>query len=129
MEPISITITGTSLADLAGKVINLGREMYVQQQMAQPQAPAVPAQPIAAQPIAPVAPVAPVASAQPQAPTVEPKYTLSDLQLAIAPLMDAGKQQELLQTLSAFGVQALTMLPEARYGEFATAIRQLGAKI
>lgn len=64
---------------------------------------------------------APVASA--------PTYAMEDLARAASQLMDAGKQQDLLGLLSHFGVQALTQLPPERYGEFATALRQMGAKL
>ena len=43
--------------------------------------------------------------------------------------MDGGKQQEVLALLAKFGVQALTMLPQEQYGNFATELRILGAKI
>lgn len=58
-----------------------------------------------------------------------PTYTLDQLQLACAPLMDAGRQLDLIALLNSFGVQAMTQLPKVKYGEFATALRQLGAKI
>ncbi len=67
---------------------------------------------------APTAPVAP-----------PPTYTIAQLQQACAPLMDAGKQAELVNLLRSFGVQALTQLPKERLGEFATALRGLGAQI
>lgn len=44
-------------------------------------------------------------------------------------MMDTGKQQELLALLGRFGVQALNFLPKEHYGEFATALRGLGAKL
>ena len=141
MEPYSITITGVNLADLANKAIAIARDLYVQTQQpapqpeapaasqpVQPQAPVAPAQPV--QPQAPVAPAQPVAPAAPAAPiAVQPQYTLAQLQTATAPLMDAGKQAELQALLAQFGISALTGLPEVRYGEFATALRQLGAKL
>lgn len=67
------------------------------------------------------APVAPVA--------VAPAFAMEDLARAASQLMDAGKQQDLLGLLAQFGVQALTQLPTERYGEFATALRQMGAKL
>jgi hypothetical protein len=91
---------------------------------------AVPAQVQPQQPIAPVTPpAAPAAPAQQQAPTTPPEYTLDQLTLAASPLIDAGKRAELTQLLGQFGVQALTQLPKERYGEFATALRQIGAKV
>lgn len=110
------------------------------------QQPATPAVPVAAAPTAPTfpgamtsaptglpvnamtsnypsnsAPVAPVAAA--------PAFVMEDLARAASQLMDAGKQQDLLGLLAQFGVQALTQLPKERYGEFATALRQMGAKL
>jgi hypothetical protein len=43
--------------------------------------------------------------------------------------MAQGRQQELIGLLQSFGVQALTQMPPNRYGEFATALRGLGAQI
>jgi hypothetical protein len=54
---------------------------------------------------------------------------MEDLARAASQLMDAGKQQDLLGLLAQFGVQALTQLPKERYGEFATTLRQMGAKL
>jgi len=62
-------------------------------------------------------------------PTSAPTYTLERLAVAATPLIDGGKRQEIVNLLNSFGVQALTQLPKERYGEFATALRQLGAKI
>lgn len=75
----------------------------------------------------------PAQSQQPPAPTGVPtstqSYTLEQLAVAATPLMDSGKQAELVQLLQQFGVQSLTHLPKDRYGEFATALRGLGARI
>lgn len=98
-------------------------------------------QPIQAQPVA--APVAPAVQMVPAAPmtqgatalaqnpipTAAPTYTHDQLAVAATQLMDAGRQQELVVLLNSFGVQALTMLPKERYGEFATRLRAMGAKI
>lgn len=56
-------------------------------------------------------------------------YTIEQIQTACAPLMDAGKQQELVNLLAQFGVQSLPQLPPGQYGAFVTALRGLGAKI
>ena len=118
--------------------------------------PADPAQPAAAAPAypqqAPYPPVAPTASApayQPQSPAPvyppqqpayapppaapaapvgqPPVYTMEDLSRAAVSLMDAGR--EINSLLASFGVQALTQLPKEQYGAFATALRQMGARI
>lgn len=62
-------------------------------------------------------------------PTAPATYTMDQLAQAGTQLMDAGRQTDLINLLGSFGVQALTALPKERYGEFATALRQLGAKI
>lgn len=84
---------------------------------------APPAMPASAYPAPTAMPVnpAPVATA--------PAYAMEDLARAASQLMDAGKQQDLLGLLAQFGVQALTQLPKERYGEFATTLRQMGAKL
>lgn len=72
---------------------------------------------------APIKPVQTAPVAQPQT------YTIEQIQTACAPLMDAGKQQELVGLLAQFGVQSLPQLPKEQYGAFATALRGLGANI
>lgn len=111
---------------------------------------AAPVMPVAAAPIAPsptnaptMAPPAVPASAYP-APTATPvspalvqaapvagapAYQIDDLARGAAQLMDAGKQQECLALLSQFGVQSLGQLSPDNFGVFATALRQMGAKL
>lgn len=79
---------------------------------------------------------APVQSATPvQTPVIAPvsqevkKYTLPEIQAALAPLLDAGKAVELQQLMAQFGVQYLGEVPEDRYPELVNAIRGLGARI
>lgn len=57
------------------------------------------------------------------------KYTLPEIQAALAPLLDAGKAVELQQLMTQFGVQYLGQVPEDRYPELVNAIRGLGARI
>ena len=57
------------------------------------------------------------------------KYTLPEIQAALAPLLDAGKAIELQQLMTQFGVQYLGQVPEKRYPELVNAIRGLGARI
>ena len=57
------------------------------------------------------------------------KYTLPEIQAALAPLLDAGKAVELQQLMTRFGVQYLGQVPEDRYPELVNAIRGLGARI
>ena len=46
-----------------------------------------------------------------------------------ATLMDAGKANDLINLLHSFGVQAVMELKPEQLGAFATAMRDLGAKI
>ena len=57
------------------------------------------------------------------------KYTLPEIQAALAPLLDAGKAVELQQLMAQFGVHYLGEVPEDRYPELVNAIRGLGARI
>lgn len=82
----------------------------------------------------PAVPVVPAASQTPPAqnaavPTSTASYTQDDLSKAAITLMDSGRQAELQQLLRGFGVASLPELPPARYGEFATALRTMGAPI
>lgn len=89
---------------------------------------APPPEPVkAAEPTAPGAPEPPAAPTVPTAPTK--KYTLDELLAATAPLMDAGKISELQVLMQKFGVPSMMEIPEDRYGELATALRELGAEL
>lgn len=81
----------------------------------------------AAEPTTPGAPEPPAAPTVPTAPTK--KYTLDELLAATAPLMDAGKISELQALMQKFGVPSMMEIPEDRYGELATALRELGAEL
>lgn len=82
-------------------------------------------------------PVAPPVQQPVQTPPVQqqapvqtpPTYSIAQLQQACAPLIDAGKQPDIVNLINSFGVQALTQIPPERLGEFATALRGLGAQI
>ena len=80
-------------------------------------------------PVAPAAPTAAPAQATgvPLAPA--PQYTVDQIMQAGATLMDAGKVNELMNLLHSFGVQAVMDLKPEQLGAFATAMRELGAKI
>lgn len=83
------------------------------------------------------APITPVTTPQqtapqtplPAIPTTAPTYTKDQLAIAATQLMDAGRRPEIVSLLKSFNVPALTMLPPDQYGAFATALRELGAKI
>lgn len=84
-------------------------------------------------PVAPPAPAAPAAQMNYPAPSVPlaapPQYTVDQIMAAGATLMDAGKVNELMALLHSFGVQAVMDLKPEQLGAFATAMRDLGAKI
>lgn len=84
--------------------------------------------PLSATPAQTVVPVAnaPVASA---VPTGAPTYTLDMIARAGAALVDAGKMDALCGLLAKYGVEALTALDPAQYGNFANDLRALGAQI
>jgi hypothetical protein len=100
----------------------------------------------APQPSVPVTTAIPVATSQPApmpcpsnqvvpqlqvAPTAAtPAYDLETIARAAGAVSDAGKRQEVSDLITAgFGIQTLSQLPKERYGEFATALRQMGARI
>lgn len=97
-------------------------------------APPVAAAPSVPAPIPPAAPVpqapAPISTPAPGIPVAAPpQYTVDQIMAAGATLMDAGKITELTNLLHSFGVQAVMDLKPEQLGAFATAMRELGAKI
>ena len=86
------------------------------------------AQIASAAPVVQPAPVANTAPA-PTAPTSAPQYTLDMIARAGAALVDAGKMDALCGLLAKYGVEALTALDPAQYGNFANDLRALGAQI
>lgn len=73
---------------------------------------------------------APMPTPTTPAPTVSvAPYSLEQLALAAAPLMDAGRANELTELMKSFGVPSLQALPTDKYGQFANAIRAMGAQI
>ena len=95
-----------------------------------PTAPAPAVTPAANVPVAPIA-QAPVAQAPvaPAVPTGAPTYTLEMIARAGTALVDAGKMDALCGLLAKYGVEALTALDPAQYGNFANDLRALGAQI
>lgn len=100
-----------------------------QQQVAPAQAAPVQTAPVQTTPVQQTAPIQQAAPVQPQVATTAQTYTLDDLSRAAIPLMDNGKQAQLLDLIAQFGVTSLPELPAAQYGAFATALRGLGAQI
>ena len=95
-------------------------------QVAQVAPTAAPAQAI---PVQQPAPVSPVQTPVTAVPTTERTYTLDELANAAMTLMDKGMQTQLQELLAGYGVEALPALPKDQYGNFATALRGMGANI
>lgn len=58
-----------------------------------------------------------------------PTYTVEQLAVAATGLIDAGKMQGVQNALATLGAQTLMDLPQEKYGEFASAIKAMGAVI
>lgn len=63
------------------------------------------------------------------APTAAPSYTMDQIAKAGAELAQAGKMPQLMALLQQHGVQAVTQLRPEQYGDFAAALRGLGAQL
>lgn len=128
---ITITINAPGLTDainaLATSLSTNSGVTPVTQQPTQQQAPQQAVQQM--QTAVPTQQASQQAPQQTAVPTTETSYTMEQLAVAATQLVDAGKREELLQLLNSFGVQALTTLPKAEYGTFATKLREKGAKI
>lgn len=111
-----------------------------------PVAPVMPITPVQSAPVTPVAqpapatlvqttpaeqtvPVTPARPAMSPVPTTERTYSLDELANAAMTLMDKGMQNQLQELLASYGVEALPALPREMYGNFATALRGMGANI
>lgn len=113
-----------------------------------PTAPVVPAT-VQAPPVAPVAQPAPVAPpvvptsvsvpttpgpqqvpatpAVPVAPVKE--YTLEEIQVALQPLMDAGRTNEIVGLMQKYKVASLPELPKEQFPNLVADLRNMGARI
>ncbi|RHN86809.1 hypothetical protein DW659_01685 [Lachnospiraceae bacterium AM23-7LB] len=85
-------------------------------------------QPVPTTQTAQTAPATPTVSPVPTA-TATPTYSMEQLAVAATGLIDAGKMQDVQNTLAALGAQTLMDLPQEKYGEFASAIKAIGAVI
>lgn len=112
-----------------------------------PTAPVVPAT-VQAPPVAPVAqptPVAPVVPTSVSVPTTpEPpqapptpavpvapvkEYTLEEIQVALQPLMDAGRTNEIVGLMQKYKVASLPELPRDQFPNLVVDLRNMGARI
>lgn len=112
-----------------------------------PTAPVVPAT-VQAPPVAPVAqpatvaPVVPTSVSVPTAPEptqapptpavpVAPvkEYTLEEIQVALQPLMDAGRTNEIVGLMQKYKVASLPELPKDQFPNLVVDLRNMGARI
>ena len=102
-------------------------------QYAVPVTQAAPIQPVASAartvPVQSAVPTAPTVPVQQAVPTSTRTYTPDELAKAAMPLMDSGRQNELLTLLQQFGTSSIQTLHQSQYGAFATALRGMGAQI
>lgn len=140
MLEMKLTIEAPELANaLNNLAAALGARPFPTAQQA-PAAPVQQPQPVVPQQAPTAAPAqqpmpAPATTAQPNTPVAgvplaqPPKYTVDQIMAAGAQLMDAGKVNDLMNLLHSFGVQAVMDLKPEQLGAFATALRDMGAKI
>lgn len=146
---MEITVNVTGLDNLAKAIFALANAAGNCKEETQVQMDAIKVAPVVQQTVAPTAttttipstppvqpvPAAPVAqnaaSAVNPVPTATatPTYTMEQLAVAATGLIDAGKMQDVQNTLAALGAQTLMDLPQEKYGEFASAIKAIGAVI
>jgi hypothetical protein len=107
--------------------VSLGEKEVPAQTQSIPVTPVAPVTPITPVQSAPVTPVAQPAMST--VPTTERTYSLDELANAAMTLMDKGMQNQLQELLASYGVEALPALPREMYGNFATALRGMGANI
>lgn len=112
-----------------------------------PTAPVVPAT-VQAPPVAPVSqptPVAPVVPTSvsvpttPEPPQAQPtpavpvapvkEYTLEEIQVALQPLMDAGRTNEIVGLMQKYKVASLPELPKDQFPNLVVDLRNMGARI
>lgn len=78
-------------------------------------------------PTTPEPPQAPPTPAVPVAPVKE--YTLEEIQVALIPIMDAGRTNEIVGLMQKYGVSDLTKVPKDSYPQLIQDIRNMGARI
>lgn len=78
-------------------------------------------------PTTPEPPQAPPTPAVPVAPVKE--YTLEEIQVALQPLMDAGRTNEIVGLMQKYKVASLPELPKDQYPNLVVDLRNMGARI
>ena len=83
-------------------------------------------------PAASVTPTTPAPASVPPAAVpraAAPTYTIEELQLACAPLMDANRMGEIQSVIAKYGATSLLDIPKEQYGALAADLRALGARL
>lgn len=147
---MEITVNVTGLDNLANAIFALANAAGNSKEETQMDAAKV--APVVQQTVVPTETVAPVATTVPSTPPVQPvpttqatptappvnpvptatatpTYTMEQLAVAATGLIDAGKMQDVQNTLASLDAQTLMDLPQEKYGEFASAIKAIGAVI
>lgn len=78
-------------------------------------------------PTTPEPPQAPPTPAVPVAPVKE--YTLEEIQVALQPLMDAGRTNEIVGLMQKYKVTSLPELPKDQFPNLVVDLRNMGARI
>ena len=97
-----------------------------------PTAPVVPAT-VQAPQVAPVAQPTPEPTQAPPTPAVPvapvKEYTLEEIQVALQPLMDAGRTNEIVGLMQKYKVASLPELPKDQFPNLVVDLRNMGARI
>lgn len=117
----------------SSEVVSASEKVCVGEQIpAKPERTAVPsvapATTVSAVPVAPATP-APTPPPAPVPRADAPTYTIEELQLACAPLMDANRMGEIQSTIAKYGAASLLDIPKEQYGALAADLRALGARL
>lgn len=117
----------------SSEVVSASEKVCVGEQIpAKPERTAVPsvapATTVSAVPVAPATP-APTPPPAPVPRADAPTYTIEELQLACAPLMDANRMGEIQSTVAKYGATSLLDIPKEQYGALAADLRALGARL
>lgn len=117
----------------SSEVVSASEKVCVGEQIpAKPERTAVPsvapATTVSAVPVAPATP-APTPPPAPVPTAAAPTYTVEELQMACAPLMDANRMGALQTVCAKYGASSLLDIPKEQYGALAADLRALGARL
>lgn len=97
------------------------------------------AQPATVAPVVPTSVSVPTTPEPPQAPPTPPtpavpvapvkEYTLEEIQVAMQPLMDAGRTNEIVGLMQKYKVASLPELPKDQFPNLVVDLRNMGARI